>query len=57
MNKFIAIFKFFFPPTIDKAFIVTAYKNGELLYKERFVNEEFTVTPGDEFDKVEIIND
>lgn len=37
------------------SFTVNGYKNGELVYKKIYVNESFTISPGDQFDRVEIL--
>ena len=45
-----------FPEIKKGSFTVYGYKNGELIYKETFIDSIYLVQPGDKYDKIEIIN-
>lgn len=42
-------------PNVKGTFEVRGYKNGELIYKNRYTDKVFIVGPGDKFDKIEIV--
>jgi hypothetical protein len=44
-------------PKVKKgSFTVYGYKNGELIYKETFIDSIYAVEPGNKFDKIEIVD-
>lgn len=42
--------------SVKGSFVVRGYKDGELKFVKEYIDESFTVVPGDKFDKIEILN-